>query len=238
VPTTVDGLTLTFNRFVPRSAEDRKEKMEVKVVRENGDSYLAYPRLFMNDRTKQVMVNPHIRSLPLQDLYISPIEFDPGQPRLELARGEEGAVGGTGLRFVDFDLNVEGNALTQMASGRPVTVGAVVEVTRNGKTERVRPLYRMNPTTGTVESPPMPLPGGGAVYLSGINASTRKVALELTGVANPPHLSVDVTRKPLIQLVWFGLYIVLAGGLMATVNRLREAFLRERLAAAASSTSK
>ncbi len=111
VPKEVDGLTLTFQRFVPRSAEDTKEKMEIKVVRADGSSYLAYPRLFMNDRTKQIMANPHIRSLALQDLYISPIEFDPGQPRLELERGESGRVAGIGVRFVDFDLNVEGNAL-------------------------------------------------------------------------------------------------------------------------------
>ncbi|MGH9361974.1 MAG: cytochrome c biogenesis protein CcsA, partial [Thermoanaerobaculia bacterium] len=103
VPTKVGGLTLTFNRFVPRSAEDTKEKMEIAVVRENGESYLAYPRLFLNDRTRQVMVNPHIKNLALQDLYISPIEFDPGQPRLELAKGEKGEVGGVELRFVDFD---------------------------------------------------------------------------------------------------------------------------------------
>ncbi|HEX5760828.1 MAG TPA: cytochrome c-type biogenesis CcmF C-terminal domain-containing protein [Thermoanaerobaculia bacterium] len=231
VPKRVDGMTLTFQRFVPRSAEDRKEKMEIKVVRENGSSYLAYPRLFLNDRTKQVMANPHIRSLALQDLYISPIEFDPGQPQLELARGESGRLAGLELRFVDFDLNAEGNALAAMQAMKSMTVGAVVEVTRDGRTERVRPLYRMDPASGTVETPPAPLPGGGNLFLAGINASAHKVQLEVQGLSNPARLAVDVTRKPLIQLVWYGLYVVLAGGALATVNRLRESFARERLAA-------
>ncbi len=234
VPTKVDGLTLTFNRFVPRSAEDPKEKMEIKVVREDGSSYLAYPRLFLNDRTRQVMVNPHIRNFALQDLYISPIEFDPGQLQLQLARGEAGTIGDVQFRFVDFDLNAEGNAIAQMASNRPFTVGAVIEMTRDGRSEQVRPLYRMDPTSGSVQTPPLPLPGGGQLVLAGINASTRKVQLELAGVANPARLSVDVTRKPLIKLVWYGLYVVLAGGLMATVHRLREALLRDKLATTAS----
>lgn len=234
VPKEVDGLTLTFNRFVPRSAEDRKEKMEIQVVREDGSSYLAYPRLFVNDRTKQVMANPHIRKLALQDLYISPIEFDPGQPQLELAKGEQGEVGDLAIRFVEFDMNADGNAMAAMASGKPVTIGAVLEVTRNGRTERVRPLYRMNPANGTVETPPLTIPGGGEIFLTGINASARQVVLELSGIANPSRLSVDVTRKPLIKLVWYGLYIVLAGGAIATANRVREALLREKLATGAS----
>jgi cytochrome c-type biogenesis protein CcmF len=231
VPKEVDGLTLTFNRFVPRSAEDRKEKMEIQVVREDGSSYLAYPRLFMNDRTRQVMANPHIRNLALKDLYISPIEFDPGQPQLELAKGESGEVAGIELRFVEFDLQAEGNAMAAMASGQPMAIGAVLEVTRDGRTDRVRPLYRMNPANGTVDTPPVPLPGGGAIYLAGINATERKIQLELAGIANPARLSVDVTQKPLIKLVWYGLYVVLAGGAIATANRVRQALQTDRAAA-------
>jgi cytochrome c biogenesis factor len=52
----------------------------------------------------------------------------------------------------------------------------------------------------------------------------------VAGLANPAQLAVDVTRKPLIKLVWYGLYVVLAGGALATANRLRESFARERSA--------
>ena len=44
-------------------------------------------------------------------------------------------------------------------------------------------------------------------------------------------LSVDVTRKPLIKLVWYGLYVVLAGGILATAQRLRDALVLERVKA-------
>jgi cytochrome c biogenesis factor len=43
---------------------------------------------------------------------------------------------------------------------------------------------------------------------------------------------VDVTRKPLIQLVWGGLYVVLFGGILATVQRFREVRRREASAKA------
>ena len=77
----------------------------------------------------------------------------------------------------------------------------------------------------------MPLPDGGAIFVSGINASDGSVQFEVTGISNPSKLSVDVTRKPLIQLVWYGLYIVLLGGAVATFNRLRQVQRREAVLA-------
>ena len=38
----------------------------------------------------------------------------------------------------------------------------------------------------------------------------------------PARLSLDVTRKPLIKMVWYGLYVVLAGGLLALAQRVRQ----------------
>jgi cytochrome c-type biogenesis protein CcmF len=228
----VDGMTLTFTRYIPRRGRE-KDSMEVQVVQPGKKPFFVYPKMFMNERTRQVMVNPDIAKTMLQDLYVSPIDFDPGQPRLQLAKGESGQVGRTSVKFVRFDLEAEGNAMAQMAKGGLVTIGAVVEVKQpDGEIATVRPLYRLNPATSQVETPPMPLPGGGAIVVSGINASNGAVQLELVGVSNPARLSIDVTRKPLINLVWYGLYIVLLGGAIATVQRLRQAMKRDQIPAA------
>ncbi|HTQ80034.1 MAG TPA: cytochrome c biogenesis protein CcsA, partial [Thermoanaerobaculia bacterium] len=227
VPTKVGDLTLTFNRYVPRT-EDQRERMEVKVVRADGRGYLAYPKLFMNDRTRQLMANPDVHNTVLKDLYISPIEFDPGQPRLELAKGKVGKIGDLEVRFVNFNLMVQGNALAQMAAGKEVTIGADLEVTKAGVTRPVQALYRMNPANGQVETPPTALPGGGRIVLAGINASSGAIQLEADGLARP-KLAVDVTRKPLIVLVWSGLYVVLFGGLLSVFHRIRDIRVREKL---------
>ena len=55
----------------------------------------------------------------------------------------------------------------------------------------------------------------------------------MSGVSNPARLSIDVTRKPLIALVWYGLYIVLLGGAIATVHRLRQAMKKNEIQSAA-----
>jgi hypothetical protein len=93
----------------------------------------------------------------------------------------------------------------------------------------LKPIYRLNPASGEVETPPTALPGGGEIVVSGINASNGAVQLDLTGIPSAAKLSVDVTRKPLIQLVWGGLYVVLFGGILATVQRFREVRRRERV---------
>ena len=227
-PKDVDGMTLTFKRFIPRQGRE-KERMEVEVARAGEKPFNVYPKLFVNDRTRQVMVNPDIKSSPFQDLYVSPIDFDPGQPRLQLAKGESGRIGDMEVRFEGFDLQAEGNAMAAMSAGKPMTIGAALAITRGGQTTPLKPLYRLDPVSGSVETPPMPLPGGGEIVVSGINATNGAVQLDLSGIPSPAKLSLDVTRKPLIQLVWGGLYIVLFGGVLATAQRLREVRIRERL---------
>ena len=221
----VGDSTLTFTRYIPRQGRE-KERMEIAVER-GGEKFFVYPKLFMNDRTRQVMANPDIRSTPFQDLYVSPIDFDPGQPQVQLAKGASGQIADMELRFVGFDLNAQGNAMSQMAAGGMVTIGTEIAVTRNGRTATLKPVYRLNPANGAVDTPPTDLPGGGAIFVSGINASNGEVQFQVTGISNPPKLSVDVTRKPLIQLVWYGLYVVLIGGAVATFNRLRQVQKRE-----------
>ncbi len=230
VPRQVKDMTLTFTRFLPRQGHE-KERMEIQVQRAGEKPFFVYPKMFVNDRTRQLMVNPDIRTTVLQDLYVSPIEFDPGQPQLQLAKGESGQLGKMDLRFTGFDLMAGGtNAMAAMQRGEPMTIGAMVEVTTaDGRKTTLTPLYRLNPATGSVETPPMQLPDGGSIFVAGINAASGAVQLEAVGISNPARLSIDVTRKPLINLVWWGLYIVLAGGALSTIKRLREVRVRDRL---------
>lgn len=241
--TQVGDLSLTFTRMIPRRGFE-KERMEVKVVREDGSQFYAYPKLFVNDRTRQVMANPDIRVTPLQDLYISPIEFDPGTPaggpqRVQLAQGESAELGGVTVSFAGFDLQTHAPA-EAMEAGQPVAVGAVVDVETPNGVERVTPVYSFT-SAGSVSAPPAELASGGAVSVSGINANDGKVQLDVFGFTaasgEPARLSLDVTRKPLIQLVWFGLYVILTGGLIATWRRLRQARSFDAVAARVEGTA-
>ena len=227
-PVRIDDLSLTFQRFIPRQGRI-KERMEVLVERDNGFSYLAYPKLFVNDRTKQLMANPDVEKTIFQDFYISPIQYEPAEPmkvdeRFMLAKGESAAIGDVEIRFLDFEMQGH-DAGMQLAAGRPVEVGARLEVTQQGQKEDVRAIYRFD-QAGRVDSPPVALASSGAVALTGLDPSTGEVQVAFSASGDmspaPPRLSVDITRKPLIILVWYGLYVILAGGFLSTWKRFRQ----------------
>ncbi|HEX2162837.1 MAG TPA: cytochrome c biogenesis protein CcsA [Thermoanaerobaculia bacterium] len=229
-PRQVDDLTLTFTRYIPRQGRE-KERMEVRVVREDGSELWAYPKLFVNDRTRQVMANPDVHSSPLQDLYISPIEIEPGRregepERVLLAAGERATVGGLDVRFAGFRVPEQHEMMVALADGGTIEIGAHLEIAADGAAATsLVPTYAFT-AAGAVTAPPAELPGGGMVMVSSIDAAEGRVQLDLWGVpglvAEPARLSLDVTRKPLIKLVWYGLYVVLFGGLLSTVKRLRQ----------------
>ncbi len=239
-PTAVGDLSMTFQRFVPRGelpdACGMKECMEVAVER-GGERFLAYPKIFVNQRTRQAMQNPDIKNYLAMDLYISPLEFEPGVPaggdtRVRLAQGESIEVGDATVRFLEFDLGPDGADQARLAATGAATVAAAVEVTRGGKTELARPILQLVPGRRW-EAVPSELPGGGSVTLTALTPAEGSVVLALSGVASntepiPARLALDVTRKPLINLVWGGLYIVLAGGVLATLHRLKQALRLDR----------
>ena len=222
-------MQLTFTRFIPRQGFDR-ERMEVVVRRPNGETFNLYPKMFVNDRTQQLMVNPDIRKTWLQDLYISPIEYlPPEDPNemvpLELAKGEVAKVGEVDIRFVDLVIDQTRDPMVQLAAGQPVELGARLEISRDGQKQEVVTRYRFA-NDGRVESPPSQLPGRGFVAMTGVDPRGGRIALDIVGAtsqARPARLSIDVTRKPLIFLVWAGLYVILAGGAISTFERWRHA---------------
>ncbi|RMH20618.1 MAG: hypothetical protein D6696_07760 [Acidobacteria bacterium] len=236
-PTQIDDLTITFKRYIPRQGRE-KERLEVEVTRADGFRHVAYPKLFVNDRTRQLMAHPDVKTLPLMDLYISPIQYDPGEPpeveyAFDLKPGESARAGDLTIRFAGFDLQgMGGDATARLASGQSVTVGARLEVSRDGETTEVAPVFVLDPS-GRFDTPPVALPGGALAALASIDPTRGTARIELAGVDAPlpaPKLSLDVTRKPLIQLVWGGLYVILLGGLLSTVHRLRDARRVDRIA--------
>ena len=136
--------------------------MAVEVTRD-GETFVAYPRMFLNRRTQQLMVHPHVENFASGDLYISPLEFDPGESagrmnEIELAKGSDEELGDLSIRFLSFDLERDGNALAAMATGAPVTIGARLEVTRGGVTTAIEPVYSFS-ADGRVAFPAAAAPG-------------------------------------------------------------------------------
>jgi hypothetical protein len=193
--------------------------------------------MYVNSRTGQLMANPAIRSTPLNDLYLAPQQYDPGQPEVvgrdvRLAKGTTTNIEGTGFTFRDF--NADRSAM--MRGEKTILVLTDLTITPpDGSKHDMTIRYVFHPDGREPEAEELAIPGlaGAKVRVLAVSPSDGAVVVRLMGVSKNPadefqaatveSLSVDVTRKPLIALVWGGFYVMMAGGLFAFVKRAREA---------------
>ena len=235
-PTKVADKTLTFLRVVPGTAT-RKQAMEIRVETARGKVGYAYPKMYVNSRTGQLMANPAIRRSVVLDDYLSPQQYDPGQPErvgldVELRKGTTRSVEGTGFTFRDF--NADRSAMLQ--GGKEILVLTELTITPpDGSKHNATVRYVFHMDGGEPEAPELEVPGvpGAFMKVLAVSPTDGSVALRIRGISKDPakefqaatreSLSVELTVKPLINLVWAGFYVMMAGGLLALVKRSREA---------------
>jgi cytochrome c biogenesis factor len=235
-PVSVAGSKLTFLRVVPGSAS-RKQAMEVRVETSKGETLYMYPKMYVNTRTQQLMVNPAIQHSAVSDFYVAPQSYDPGQPEqigreVRLLKGTTQSIEGVGFTFRDF--NADRSAM--MRGEKTILVLTDVTITPPDGSSRdatLRYVFHLDTREADTEESEIPGVPGAKMQVLAVSPNDGAVVLRLRGLSKDPaaeyqpatreSLSVDVTQKPLISLVWVGFYVLMAGALLAFVKRSREA---------------
>ena len=211
--------------------------MEVRVETASGKSYYAYPKMYENSKTGQLMANPSIKSGAITDLYIAPQQYDPGQAEVvgrdvRLAKGTTTNIEGTGFTFRDFNAD----RAAMMRGEKTILVLTDLTITPPDGTQHDATIkYVFHLDEGSPEAEELAVPGvpGAKMRVLAVSPNDGAVVLRLTGISKNPadefqaatveSLSVEVTRKPLIALVWGGFYVMMAGGILAFIKRSGEA---------------
>ncbi len=173
-----------------------------------------------------VRAEPHIARGLLGDLYLAPAQYLPPSEAvagsgniLDLGKGESQEIGGITLTFEDYDMG--GHETSDMVAG---TIGARVLVEWDGGSEHIIPRW----SVGGEQPPAVALPGGvdGLLRLQGIDADRGRVTLVYMGEDTPVDgravgglLTVELSEKPLMSVLWLGVLLVLAGGTIAIIRR-------------------
>jgi cytochrome c biogenesis factor len=198
-------------------------------IRNPQSVWSARPLMFPTQQG--LMRNPAIRKRITHDLYLEPEEVTEAQSAaaLRLAKGETAQLGDYTVHFVRFDVP------KHMGSQGDFTVGAVLEVTRAGKTQEVVPTFGYQGKH--MVSEPAALGKGVEVRLTGIQADAGMVTLQWKGLPagsdQPATALVVVTLKPLMSVLWLGCLVLMLGGIVAFHRRVREAAQEEPLPAEA-----
>jgi cytochrome c-type biogenesis protein CcmF len=176
----------------------------------------AMPAMYWSEFNQGYMKKPHIERFLTHDIYISPLEMlggdDPNTRGVWFSKGETKQIGQVKYTFVDFDRQM----------GDVVRIAARLRVEIGGRTVPVRPILEMNLQSGVPNRIPDYLPGGGSVQIANVDPNTGRVALELPGMGHSEDgriLAVEVSTKPLINLVWVGAILMLGSAFLSVLRR-------------------
>jgi len=208
-------------------ASGQSGKLEV-AVQDDGGYFMAYPRFYWSEYNQGYMRKPHIQKHLLYDIYISPEEhYDPGQSpqdqfknTLQLVKGEPQTYDNVEYTFEGFDL---GNHMDTTGSMR--VTAKITAKPYGGEVEKLEPYLELSPdnkrTVGRAQ-----LSNGTSVELAGIQADVGAVLLAFdkgnAPVQRASLLVLEVSRKPLVSLVWMGSLLVVIGAVMALFLRSRD----------------
>ena len=191
-------------------------------------NFEALPAMYWSEFNQGYMKKPHIERFLTHDIYISPLDMvgnDPSEHALWLGKGESQTIGKVKYTFIAFDVQGMGSANMRIAAQLRAEIG--------GRTVTVRPLIEVN---GAARNHvPDYLPGGGSVSIVSVDPEKGRVALEVPGMVKPEKtseiLAIEVSTKPLINLVWLGSIVMLVSAFMSMARRIID--LRRSVAAPA-----
>jgi cytochrome c-type biogenesis protein CcmF len=219
----------------PEMSRDGKgQRLHTLLEVKKGDGqFHALPDIYSErGRDGQVkrFVHPHIRRGLISDLYISPVDFDPGE---EKDAGSDIVIGkGKKTKFRDFELTFTGFDVSKMMGKEgthDMTVGANIEASYKGSEPvTLEPVI----TVGQLHSPSsrVKLPGLEEAYVTlvKIDAGGKTIGLvyegpqgeeENTTENSPPSVIAEVSIKPGMTVLWLGTLLILVGGGIAIPRR-------------------
>jgi cytochrome c-type biogenesis protein CcmF len=205
------GYRLTFEGM--QAVSSGQDRVKIAVAAPEG-RFQARPALYWSEFNRGYMKKPHIERFLTHDVYISPLEMvgEEEDTGVWFEKGETKQVGAITYTFVDFDRQM----------GDVIMVAARMRVEIGGRTVPVRPVIEIKPG-GIPSRIPDYLPGGASVSIVNVDAERGRVALELPGGTSKRVgniLAVEVSTKPLINLVWLGAIIMLASAFLSMWRRV------------------
>ncbi|WP_412068838.1 cytochrome c biogenesis protein CcsA [Rubrivirga sp. IMCC43871] len=208
------------------------------VVNRNGEQFQTRNVVYKDGRDQWIQ-HPDVREGVVKDLYVAVFpsamseNTGEGQAETELARGEAVALStparddAYSVTFVDYELEVDLDAVGLVASEVDLAVAARLEVTNHatGETRTLRPVYVITTDGQQQFVQNRTLDWGLGVAFAGMVVDEGAIRLVFEGatVAAEDWVVVQAYEKPWISLLWLGTGIVGLGFGIAFARRIGEA---------------
>jgi hypothetical protein len=151
---------------------------------------------------------------------------------VRLQKGTTQSIEGVGFTFRDF--NADRSAM--MRGEKTILVLTDLTITPPDGSKHdltLRYVFHMDGRPTEAQEAEIPGVANSKMRVEAVSPNDGAVVLWMRGISKNPaaeyqaatteSLSVDVTKKPLIVLVWAGFYVMMAGAFLAFLKRTREA---------------
>lgn len=173
----------------------------------------AYTKL--NKEGRPAAHEPGIYRMPAADIYLAPAMHQEENPPQEMTlhKGEQQQENNLTVKFIRYGMSGNG-------PGGDVRVYALLAVTKDGDTEEARP--ELLSRNGQVTSAPFKVFGQYEISLTAVSMKDGTATISVKDLTVPPEqprIDVEISRKPLINLVWLGTVFITIGTIWSGVNR-------------------
>ncbi len=223
-PSETYGLSVTYEGM-EHDIQWPKNGLKLAIV-DNGNEYQGRPQFYFSERMRGYMKRPYIQRHLLEDIYFSPQDIRQGaapDEGLVLSKQEPAEVGGYRFHFVGFDMG-EHESQDQMK----VTARVIAQHGNHADTLLPARTFLMGESGATEMDHPAEFghePNTYFMSIKQIMADQGAVMVDIPGLldeAGKETLLMDVSRKPLINLVWLGTTLIMLGGLVVFYRRRKE----------------
>ncbi|MFH2048859.1 MAG: cytochrome c biogenesis protein CcsA [bacterium] len=217
------GLNITYNGMASEITHPKNELLIE--IDDHGSIEQARPQLYFSERMNGIMKRPYIKKNLLNDIYFSPQQIEEGddsQQGILLPPDEVITAKEYKFKFLGFNMGDHGE--------EDAVITANVEVSYNDITDTISPKIIM----GLDDQGKSKLSYESAFFGVGqlleatimqVLADQKAVVLDIPGLSgnqNPEKLILDVSKKPIINFVWFGTTLLVIGLVIVFFKRRKE----------------
>jgi cytochrome c-type biogenesis protein CcmF len=216
------GSIYNYNILYKGITDTNNGKTQINLdLEKDGSVFHSSPKLYFSTYNNAWAREPFIKIMPAHDLYITVLEreftSDNNDNTMTLLKGNKANFSDYLIEFIGFEF---GNH--QM--GQTVQIGANLKVTYEGREYGIKPTMIFD-SRKISDAVALPSKSGGAKTLSltNIDADQKMIELTFSGFqsSQTPEdvVLIEVSKKPLMNFVWFGSTLLTFGTVIAFKRR-------------------
>ena len=220
------GYDMTYMGF--RLSGDGKDEAVINVQKNGSKICEANTKFYWSEFNQAYMRNPSVHNLWLKDLYISPIQVIPVDESeqgdlINLTEDKPLYFDDYTLKFAGYEMGPHDNDVDE------IHVMALINGSGPDGNFVLKPSIKVRGQERQIIHDTFPN-SKRKVHLHGVNIEERSISLMIeqdigskeSADTNKEMLAIEITEKPLINLLWLGTFLMIAGLVVSLRNRVAE----------------